>query len=58
MTATEGMASIEKLVTVVAVGLRTDVALADLADPAGMLNLIRTNLDGKEDKVDAREAVA
>ena len=53
VTAAKGMASIEKLLTDVAVGLRTDVSLADLA---GMLNLIRTNLVGKEDRVDAREA--
>ncbi len=52
--AARGMASIEKLVKDMAVGLRPDVSLADLA---GMLNLMRTNLVGEDnDKGEAHEA--
>lgn len=54
VAAAKGMASIEKLMKDTAVGLRTDVSMADLAD---MLNLVRMSLVGEADiKVDARDA--
>ena len=56
VTAAKGMASIERLLKDVAVGLRTDVSLADLAD---MLNLVRTHLVGeKDEQTDANESSA
>jgi single-strand DNA-binding protein len=45
VAAAKGMASVEDLLKDVAVGLRTDVSLTELAS---MLNVIRTNLVGEE----------
>lgn len=45
--AAKGMASIERLLQDVAIGLRTDVSLADVA---GMLNILRTDLVGADDQ--------
>ena len=45
VAAAKGMASIETLMKDLAVGLRSDVTLADLA---GMLNVVRTNLVGDD----------
>ncbi len=54
MAAAKGMASIEKLMKDAAVGLRTDVSMADLA---GMLNAVRTRLVGEDGiKLDVRDA--
>lgn len=53
VAAAKGMASIETLMKDLAVGLRSDVTLADLA---GMLNLLRTNLVGDDrEKEGSRE---
>jgi single stranded DNA-binding protein len=45
VAAARGMASIETLMKDVAAGVRSDVSLADLA---GMLNVVRTNLVGED----------
>jgi single stranded DNA-binding protein len=45
VAAAKGMASIETMMKDLAVGLRNDVTLADLA---GMLNVVRTNLVGDD----------
>jgi hypothetical protein len=45
VAAAKGMASIETMMKDLAVGLRSDVTLADLA---GMLNVVRTNLVGDD----------
>jgi single stranded DNA-binding protein len=50
VAAAKGMASIEQMMKDVAVGLRSDVTLVDLA---GMLNVVRTNLLGESDGGDA-----
>lgn len=56
VAAAKGMASIETMMRDVAVGLRNDVTLADLA---GMLNVVRTTLVGDgQDKEAARETHA
>lgn len=56
IAAAKGMASIETMMKDVAVGLRNDVTLADLA---GMLNVVRTILVGDDhDKESARESTA
>ncbi|MDM0108447.1 single-stranded DNA-binding protein [Variovorax sp. J22R24] len=56
VAAAKGMASIETLMKDVAVGLRNDVTLADLA---GMLNVVRTNLAGDDsEKERSREPAA
>ena len=56
VTAAKGMASIENVLKDLAVGLRTDVSLTDLAD---MLRVLRTNLVGEEGgEGDGRDAVA
>jgi single-strand DNA-binding protein len=48
VSAAQGIASIEKLLGDVAVGLRTDVSLADLA---AMLKTVRTTLVGDDERV-------
>ena len=48
VSAAKGIASIEKLLKDVALGLRTDVSLADLA---AMLNTVRTTMIGDDDRV-------
>jgi single-strand DNA-binding protein len=55
VAAAKGMASIEQMMKDVAVGLRSDVTLADLA---GMLNLVRTNLVGEAEGRDAADETA
>jgi single-strand DNA-binding protein len=56
VTAAKGMASIETMMKDLAIGLRNDVTLADLA---GMLNVLRTNLVGDDpEKVASCEPVA
>lgn len=56
VAAAKGMASIEILLKDLAVGLRNDVTLADLA---GMLNVVRTNLVGADpEKERSREPAA
>ena len=45
LAAAKGLTSIEKLMRDAALGLRTDVSMADLA---GMLNAVRTNLTGED----------
>jgi single stranded DNA-binding protein len=48
VSAAKGIASIEKLLRDVAVGLRTDVSLGDLA---AMLNTVRTTMIGEDEQV-------
>lgn len=56
VAAAKSMASIETMMRDLAVGLRNDVTLADLA---GMLNVVRSTLVGDgPDKEDAREPIA
>ncbi|MGJ7512644.1 single-stranded DNA-binding protein [Variovorax sp. GT1P44] len=56
VAAAKGMASIETLLNDLAVGLRNDVTLADLA---GMLNVVRTKLVGDDpEKERSREPAA
>ena len=56
VAAAKGIASIEILLKDLAVGLRNDVTLADLA---GMLNVVRTNLVGADpEKERSREPAA
>jgi single stranded DNA-binding protein len=56
VAAAKGMASIETMMKDLAVGLRNDVTLADLA---GMLNVVRTNLVGDDpDRERSRERTA